>query len=88
MKTKFNYKMTDTDSLLIYCECDSIYNDMKDRADLFDTSDYPEGHPLQSDTNKKVLGKMKDETNGSPISMFVGLRSKMYSFRCGNKETS
>ena len=29
--------------------------------------------------NKKVLGKMKDECAGTPISEYVGLRSKMYS---------
>ena len=29
--------------------------------------------------NKKVLGKMKDETQGIPIQEFVGLKSKMYS---------
>ena len=29
---------------------------------------------------------MKDETNGEPISEFVGLRSKMYSLKCGDDE--
>lgn len=81
--------MTDTDSLLFYCETDNIYDDMKEHEYLFDLSDYPRDHPLQSDTkkrHKKVLGKLKDETNGIPISKFVGLRSKMYSFVCGNSE--
>ena len=30
-------------------------------------------------TNKKVLGKVKDEFNGVKIIEFVGLKSKMYS---------
>ncbi|KAK3755479.1 hypothetical protein QZH41_017633 [Actinostola sp. cb2023] len=47
--------------------------------DLYDTSEYPRGHPLYSTVNKKVLGKMKDETHGLPIEEFVGLRPKMYS---------
>jgi hypothetical protein len=34
---------------------------------------------LYSLTNKKVLGKIKDETHGFPIQEFVGLRPKMYS---------
>ncbi|WAR19509.1 ZN282-like protein [Mya arenaria] len=91
IKTKYNnastqLQMTDTDSLLFSCDTDDIYEDMNASMEYFDTSDYPEGHFLQSDLNKKVLGKMKDETNGSPITEFVGLRSKMYSFRCNDKD--
>lgn len=77
--------MTDTDSLLFSCETNDVYEDMEASQDYFDTSDYPDEHFLQSDLNKKVLGKMKDETNGRPISEFVGLRSKMYSFLCDDK---
>jgi hypothetical protein len=33
--------------------------------------------------NKKVVGKFKDETNGVPISEFVGLKSKMHCFTVG-----
>ena len=31
------------------------------------------------DSNKQVLGKMKDELNGNKFDEFVGLKSKMYS---------
>ena len=47
--------------------------------DLFDTSEYGQNHSLCSLANKKVLGKMKDETHGIPIQEFIGLRPKMYS---------
>jgi hypothetical protein len=69
---------------LIVCViiCDDVYKDMAVNCDLFDFSDYPSDHPLFSVTNKKVMGKMKDETNGSPISEFCGLRAKMYSILC------
>ena len=59
---------------------------MEKDADLFDTSDYPKDHFLHSETNKKVLGKMKDECAGIPIEEFVGLRPKMYSMVYGGKE--
>ena len=46
----------------------------------YDFSEYPDDHKLYDQTNKKVIGKFKDETNGIPIREFVGLRSKMYAF--------
>ena len=56
---------------------------MEQDAHLFSTSDYPKNHFLHSTLNKKVLGKMKDETAGVPIQEFVGLRPKMYSLLNG-----
>src|ERR1700690_1527719 len=52
---------------------------MRDHAALFDTSDYPKDHPNYSAANCKVMGKFKDECNGTPPIEFVGLRAKMYS---------
>ena len=77
---------TDTDSLLYSIQTEDIYADMLQQRHLYDTSDYPKEHSLYSDVNKKVLGKMKDESAGQPISEFVGLRPKMYSFRVGQSE--
>ena len=77
---------TDTDSLCYDIPTEDIYKDMEKDADLFDTSDYPKDHFLHSETNKKVLGKMKDECAGIPIEEFVGLRPKMYSMVYGGKE--
>ena len=56
-----------------------IYEDMECHKRYYDTSDYPKDHPHRSQENKKVIGKMKDECNGKPISEVVCLRSKMYS---------
>jgi len=70
---------TDTDSLLVEIETDDVYKDIEKNKELYDTSDYPEDHELYSNINKKVLGKMKDECNGTPIVECVCLRSKMYS---------
>jgi len=70
---------TDTDSLLLEIETDDVYKDIETNKNLYDTSDYPKEHPLHSNTNKKVLGKMKDECAGTPIAECVCLRPKMYS---------
>ena len=72
---------TDTDSLTYLIETENIYNDMDRYKDEFDFSDYPTGHFLKSDANKKVLGKFKDELNGEQAHQFVGLKSKMYSLK-------
>jgi hypothetical protein len=70
---------TDTDSLLLQIQTQDVYRDMAEDSDLYDTSGYPTDHPLHSQANKKVLGKMKDECEGRPIAEYVGLRPKMYS---------
>ena len=75
---------TDTDSLFYEIQTEDFYKDISgDVKDRFDTSDYPENHPSSIPTgiNKKVLGMFKDETAGKIIKEFVGLRSKLYSFK-------
>jgi hypothetical protein len=89
VKSKYpeaNLLFTDTDSLCYHIQTNDIYIDMYRNAEQFDTSDYPKNHFVHSDANKKVLGKMKDETMGVAIQEFVGLRSKMYSMRYGAEE--
>ena len=75
---------TDTDSLCYEIKTHDVYQDMLQQIDEYDTSEYPRDHFLYSETNKKVLGKMKDEFNSEPIAEFVGLRSKMYSLKMQN----
>ena len=60
---------SDTDSLLLEVQTEDVFGDMASHAELYDTSDYPPEHPLHSIANKKVLGKMKDECAGRPISI-------------------
>ena len=47
---------------------------------MFHNSDYPKDSKFFDSTNKKVIGKFKDEAAVMPIREFVGLRSKMYSY--------
>ena len=49
---------TDTDSLLLEIETEDVYKEMAQNQTFYDTSDYPEDHPLYSSANKKVLGKL------------------------------
>ena len=65
---------TDTDSLTYEIEANDVYRDFWIDKDKFDNSDYPEGSPYFDKTNKKVIGKFKDEAAGVPICEFVGLR--------------
>ena len=67
---------TDTDSLTYEIEMEDVYKDLWKRKELFDNSDYPKGSPYESQENKKVIGKFKDESCGKIISEFVGLSPK------------
>ena len=84
LKNKYNNKVellyTDTDSFIIYVETDNIYKDMLENKILYDFRNYPINHPNYDITNKKVLGKFKDELNSLIITEFIGLKPKMYSF--------
>ena len=44
-----------------------------------DFSEYPYEHSNFDLSNKKVLGKFKDELNGISLEIFIGLRPKCYS---------
>ena len=57
-----------------------IYEEFWVDKNLFDNSDYPKSSKYFSDENKKVIGKFKDEAAGKPISKFLGLKSKMYTY--------
>ena len=84
LKEKYNNKVeliyTDTDSFIIQVETDDIYKDMLENKNLYDFSNYPINHQNYDITNKKVLGKFKDELNSLIITEFIGLKPKMYSF--------
>ena len=90
IKNKYGYKakllFTDTDSLTYEIEAKDVYKDFFKDKDKFDNSDYPEYSPFFYKTNKKVIGKFKDEAAGIPIIEFVGLRSKMYSYIKDNQK--
>ena len=65
LKPKYDDKIklvyTDTDSYVIKVETDDLYEDFKEINEYMDFSDYNVEHPNYDKTNKKVLGKFKDE---------------------------
>ena len=77
---------TDTYSLFYQIKAEDVYSDFYSDKDLFDNSDYPESSKFHYLDNKKVIGKFKDEAAGDPITEFVGLKSKMYSYSTEGKE--
>ena len=79
---------TDTDSLTYEIETNDAYADFWKNKDKFDNSDYDKESPFYNAVNKKVIGKFKDESAGIPITEFVGLRSKMYSYVKDNEQTA
>jgi len=62
---------TDTDSFCYHIKTDDVYIDMQTFSDDLDTSSYPRDSThdalktLYSSKNAKVLGKFKDECNGT-----------------------
>ena len=83
IKKNFSAKLlfTDTDSLTYGINSEDIYKDFHKWKDLFDFSNYSKDSTFYDDTNKKVIGKMKDEYGGAIIDQFIGLKSKMYSIK-------
>ena len=81
IKNKFGDRakllFTDTDSLTCEIEAEDVYQDCWYDKDKFDNSDFPENSPCFDMSNKKVIGKFKDEVAGTPIVEFVGFRSEL-----------
>ena len=70
---------TDTDSLTNEIKSENLYEEFFRWKYLFDFSKYSKDSKFFDETNKKVIGKMKDEFGGVIINELVGLKSKMYS---------
>ena len=84
IKTKYDDRaklnFTVTDSLCYTIETEDVYQDFWNDKGKFDNRDYPENSSYYCNANKKTIGKFKYEACGVPITEFVGLKSKMYSY--------
>ena len=77
----------DTDSFILSFDTNhqELINFLQENKDEFDFSELDKSHELYNPINKKVIGKMKNET--SPVLVldtFTALRSKSYSFSYNN----
>ena len=80
---------TDTDSLVYEIKRENVFEGCFKNKELFDFSEYPVDSKFYDSTNKKVLGKIKDEFKGKIITEFIGLKSEMSSLASiDNKEIS
>ena len=88
IKKKYGNKskpiFTDTDSLMYEIKTEDVYEDFSTDNEMFDFSNYSTKSKHHDDSNKVIIGKMKDETRGVVIEEFVGLKAKMYSFLVDN----
>ena len=74
----------DTDAFVLSVNTNETIKDLRNLEDIFGFSNLDENHEFFSIKNRKVIGKFKLETTKSiSIDEFVCLRSKMYSFKCG-----
>ena len=71
---------TDTDSFVFHTKTNDIYEDFNEIKDEMDFSSYPKEHKCYDTSNKKKLGKYKDECDGKIITSFIDLRPKCYTF--------
>ena len=83
IKKNFNAELwfTDTDSLVYAIKSENVCEEFFEWKDFFDFSNYSNDSKFFNETNKKVIGKMKDEFAGVIVGEFVGLKSKMYSMK-------
>ena len=63
---------TDTDSLTYEIKSENIYENFFKWKDLFDLINYSKDLKFFNETNKKVIGKTKDEFGGVIVVEFVG----------------
>ena len=90
IKKNFDTKLlfTDTDGLTYEIKSEDVYEEFFKYKHLFDLSNLPRYSKLFEGSSKKVIGKMKDESEGKIIDEFVGLKSKMCSIKYIDGEES
>ena len=76
---------SDTDSLFLSVPYEK--NPHKKIQHILDASNFDPSHKLYDESRKSALGFFKSETGSKKILKFVGLRSKVYTFKTENEIT-
>ena len=63
---------------------EDVYEDFSNDKEMFDFNNYSAKLKYYDDSNKLVVGKMKDEIVGVAIKEFIGIKPKMYSILEGD----
>ena len=77
---------SDTDSLIYEIKTKDVYKDFSIDKEIFGFSNYLTKSKHWNDSNKLVIGKMKDETADVVIKEFVELKPEMYSLMMNIKK--
>ena len=72
---------SDTENFTYELKSEDVYEEFFKHMHLFDFNKYPKDSKFFDPTNKKVIDKMKDVSEGKIIDEFVELKSKMYSMK-------
>ena len=90
IKNKYDNKskllFIDTDSLMYEIKPEDLYEDFISNKEMSDFRNYLTKSKYYDDSNKLVIGKMKDEFGGVAVQELVGLKPKIYSFLVHNNE--
>ena len=80
----YNFIKNNFDAQLLLTDTDSLSYEIKEffkQKDLFEFINCSKDSKFFDEPNKKVIGKMKDESGGVIVVQFFGLKSKMHSMK-------
>ena len=76
----------DFDSFILSYRTQNIINDSRSLQNLFDSSNLHVNHELFNNKNKRVVGKITNETlEKNWEDEFKAMRSRAFSFKCNDK---
>ena len=83
IKKQFDAELlfTNIGSLTYEITSEDVYEKTFQHKHLFHFSNYPKDSKFFDETNRKVIGKVKEESEGKITDEFVGLKSKMCSMK-------